>query len=58
MKTRLRIEVYRELAMAESLEELKDIEASLVDRFGKFPDSVRALIQVSKIRTLAEGKRH
>ncbi|QXD24933.1 transcription-repair coupling factor [Opitutia bacterium ISCC 51] len=55
-EARLRIEIYRDLAMAESLQELKDIEASLIDRFGKFPDPVRALIQVSKIRTLAEEK--
>lgn len=55
-EARLRIEVYRQLAMAESLDEIKDIEASLVDRFGKFPDPVRALIQVSKIRSLAEEK--
>jgi transcription-repair coupling factor (superfamily II helicase) len=55
-EARLRIEVYRQLAMAESLEELKEIELSLVDRFGKFPDSVKALIQISKVRTLAEEK--
>lgn len=55
-EARLRIEIYRDLAMAESLSEIKDIEAALVDRFGKFPDQVRALIQVSKIRTLAEEK--
>ncbi len=55
-EARLRIEIYRDLAMAETLQELKDIEASLIDRFGKFPDPVRALIQVSKIRTLAEEK--
>lgn len=55
-EARLRIEIYRDLAMAESLQELKEIEASLVDRFGKFPDQVRALIQISKIRTLAEEK--
>ena len=55
-EARLRIEVYRQLAMAESLDELKEVEASLVDRFGKFPDPVRALIQISKIRTLAEEK--
>jgi transcription-repair coupling factor (superfamily II helicase) len=55
-EARLRIEVYRELAMADSLEALKEIEDSLVDRFGDFPDSVKALIQISKVRTLAEEK--
>jgi transcription-repair coupling factor (superfamily II helicase) len=52
----LRIEVYRELAMADSIKELKEVELSLVDRYGKFPTAVKALIQISKIRALAEEK--
>ncbi len=55
-ETRLRIEVYRQLAMAESISDLKEMETSLVDRFGKIPKPVKALIQVSKIRALAEEK--
>jgi transcription-repair coupling factor (superfamily II helicase) len=55
-EARLRIEVYRELAMADSLDELKEIEDSMVDRFGNFPEPVKALIQISKVRTLAEEK--
>ena len=55
-EARLRIEVYRQLAMAENLADIKEIDASLVDRFGKFPKSVKALIQISKIRALAEEK--
>lgn len=55
-EARLRIEVYRQLAMAENLKDLVEIEESLVDRFGNFPESVKALIQISKIRALAEEK--
>ncbi|MDA0346495.1 MAG: transcription-repair coupling factor [Verrucomicrobia bacterium] len=55
-EARLRIEVYRELAMADSIAELKEVELSLVDRYGKFPAAVKALIQISKIRALAEEK--
>jgi len=55
-EARLRIEVYRELAMADSIKELKEVELSLVDRYGKFPTAVKALIQISKIRALAEEK--
>lgn len=55
-ETRLRIEVYRQLAMAESLKEITGIETSLIDRYGPFPEPVNALIQMSKIRTLAEEK--
>ena len=42
--------------MAESISDLKEMETSLVDRFGKIPKPVKALIQVSKIRALAEEK--
>lgn len=55
-ETRLRIEVYRGLAMAENLSDIKEIDASLVDRFGKYPKSVKALIEISKIRAVAEEK--
>ncbi len=55
-EARLRIEAYRQLAMAEDVEEIGEIEDSLVDRYGKFPKEVGALIQVSKVRTLAEEK--
>lgn len=52
----LRIEIYRQLTMAQDLKEIGEIERSLVDRYGKFPKEVKALILVSKIRTLAEEK--
>ncbi len=55
-ETRLRIELYRDLAMAEDLEAIQELEKSLVDRFGKYPQQVKALIQVSKIRALSELK--
>jgi transcription-repair coupling factor (superfamily II helicase) len=35
---------------------LKEIEAELTDRFGKFGDEVRALLQVTAIRIAAEQK--
>ena len=55
-ETRLRIEVYRQLAMAEDLASIEELDRSLVDRYGPYPDTVKALLEVGKIRTLAEEK--
>ena len=55
-ETRLRIDFYRKLALADSPATLKEIEADLRDRFGKFGDEVRALLFVTEIRIRAEQK--
>ncbi len=55
-ETRLRIDFYRKLAMADSLTTLKQIEAELRDRFGKFGDDVRALFAITEVRIRAEQK--
>jgi transcription-repair coupling factor (superfamily II helicase) len=55
-ETRLRIDFYRKLALADSPASLKEIEADLRDRFGKFGDEVRALLFVTEIRIRAEQK--
>ncbi len=55
-ETRLRIDFYRKLALAESPAQLKQIEADLRDRFGKFGDEVKALLLVTEIRVRAEQK--
>ena len=55
-ETRLRLDFYRRLALAGSGAQLKEIESELADRFGKFGDEVRALLQVTAIRVAAEQK--
>jgi transcription-repair coupling factor (superfamily II helicase) len=55
-ETRLRIDFYRKLAMADSPATLKQIESDLRDRFGKFGDDVRALLLITEIRIRAEQK--
>jgi transcription-repair coupling factor (superfamily II helicase) len=55
-ETRLRIDFYRKLAMADALATLKQIEADLRDRFGKFGDEIRALLLITEIRIRAEQK--
>ncbi len=53
-ETRLRIDFYRKLALAESLPAIRQIESDLRDRFGKFGDEVKALLLVTEIRVRAE----
>lgn len=55
-ETRLRLDLYRRLALAGSPAQIKELETELVDRFGKFGDEVRALLQVTAIRVAAEQK--
>jgi transcription-repair coupling factor (superfamily II helicase) len=55
-ETRLRIDFYRRLALAETPAQLKQIEGDLRDRFGKFGPEVRALLLVTEIRVRAEQK--
>jgi transcription-repair coupling factor (superfamily II helicase) len=56
-ETRLRLDCYRRLALAENPAGLRAIETELRDRFGKFGDEVRALLLVTEIRLRAEQKR-
>ncbi|HVU32915.1 MAG TPA: transcription-repair coupling factor [Opitutaceae bacterium] len=55
-ETRLRIDFYRKLALADAVPALKQIEADLRDRFGKYGDEVRALLLITEIRIRAEQK--
>jgi len=55
-ETRLRIDFYRKLALADSPASLKVIESDLRDRFGRYGDEVRALLLVTEIRIRAEQK--
>jgi transcription-repair coupling factor (superfamily II helicase) len=55
-ETRLRIDLYRKLAMAGSLQELRQIDRDLADRFGSYGDEVRALLRITEIRIRAEQK--
>ena len=55
-ETRLRIDIYRRLAMADAPSAVEKVRAELVDRFGKLPAEVRTLLQVTEIRVIAEQK--
>ncbi|MGB1126824.1 MAG: transcription-repair coupling factor [Opitutales bacterium] len=51
---RLRIDLYRRLALAEKRETIEEIRSELEDRFGELPMATKALVAISEIRVLAE----
>ena len=53
-EARLRIDFYRQLALAGSLEEVEEIGRALADRFGKAPLPVQRLLAVTRVRVRAE----
>nr|WP_228266736.1 transcription-repair coupling factor [Ornithinimicrobium ciconiae] len=50
---RLRLEAYTKLAKVTDEDELAEIEAELVDRYGTPPEPVQNLLEVARLRTLA-----
>jgi transcription-repair coupling factor (superfamily II helicase) len=50
---RVRVEVYRRLTAARTVEELEGVESELRDRFGSFPPPVSNLIQTLRLRIRA-----
>jgi len=55
-ETRLRIEAFRKIALVNNSEELKEIRAQLLDRYGRLPAEADALLKIAEIRCLAEIK--
>ncbi|HYN66027.1 MAG TPA: transcription-repair coupling factor [Ornithinibacter sp.] len=52
---RLRLEMYKKLAVVADEAQLDDIEAELVDRYGTPPEPVRNLLEVARLRTVARA---
>ncbi len=53
---RLRVDLYRRLAMAENLGVVRQLASDLADRFGPLPEITQALLLATEIRCLAEQK--
>jgi transcription-repair coupling factor (superfamily II helicase) len=51
-----KLEIYRRLSLASSTEEIEEIREELIDRFGKVPKEVENLLNITKVRVLAERK--
>ncbi len=54
---REKMNLYKSLADARSLEKVEEISAEMSDRFGKHPDPVRHLLGLRRIRILGAGLR-
>lgn len=55
-EARLRIDFYRQLALAGKLTEVKEVAQAMEDRFGKYPAEVKTLLELAEIRCLAEQR--
>jgi len=49
-----KIEMYKKLKAADAFNELEDIKEELIDRFGDYPREVEDLLEITKIKILAE----
>jgi transcription-repair coupling factor (superfamily II helicase) len=52
----MRVAAYRQLASARSEKEISAIEKNWRDRFGRFPEPVRHLLEVHRLRVIASAK--
>ena len=50
-----KIEVYQNIALCRNEQDIKNIEADIVDRFGKMPKEVVNLLEIAKIKTMCKN---
>ncbi len=50
----LRLSIYRRIAKSKSIEELKDLEEEIIDRFGPLPAEVNNILQIMEVRLYAK----
>lgn len=53
---RVRIDVFRKLALAGTSEEVREVAEAMEDRFGKMPLPARAFCEIAELRCLAEAR--
>jgi transcription-repair coupling factor (superfamily II helicase) len=51
----MRIELYQRIASAQSIGQLRDLQAELLDRFGVLPDPVQTLFELARLRVRASN---
>jgi transcription-repair coupling factor (superfamily II helicase) len=50
-----RLSIYKRLANCQTQDRIDDMQEELIDRFGKLPDPVKALIETHRLRILADS---
>lgn len=53
-QTELRLEIYQNISLVQSSQDIKNLEIELKDRFGPIPPNLNNLIQVGYLRNLAQ----
>jgi transcription-repair coupling factor (superfamily II helicase) len=53
---RLRIDTYRRIAEAATIDAIKDLRGEIIDRFGKPPQSITRLLKLAELRVLAANR--
>ena len=53
-ESRIRVDLYRRLGLVSTRAEMEQIEKEIADRFGRMPEPVKVLLEVTKIRVEAE----
>ena len=51
-----KIEIYQDIALCKTEEDIRDITDELIDRFGNIPEEVQKLLEISRIKQLAKQK--
>jgi len=51
----LRLILYKRISGAKSSDELRELQAELIDRFGLLPDSARSLLRIASIKQMASA---
>jgi transcription-repair coupling factor (superfamily II helicase) len=49
-----RLSIYKRLANSQSLDAIDDMQEEMIDRFGKLPDAVKALVETHRLRVSAK----
>ena len=50
-----KIEVYQNIALCETDQDIKNIEEDIIDRFGKMPKEVNNLLEIAKIKAMCKN---
>jgi transcription-repair coupling factor (superfamily II helicase) len=49
-----RLTLYKRIASARSAEALRELQVEMIDRFGLFPDAIKALFEIAELRLIGE----
>ena len=51
-----KIEIYQDIALCKTEEDIREIVDEMIDRFGKMPSEIENLLEISRIKNMAKNK--